>query len=105
VLLDGDDGATLIDTGHSVHAAQTVAQLRQRLGGKELRHVVNTSLHADPCGDHAAAQRGTGAGAGHRPARCAKTASAWSSPNGTVMAHATAWGRYPTRSTRRRCAA
>ncbi len=57
VLLDADDGATLIDTGHSVHAEQTVALLRQGLGGKALRHVVNTHLHSDHCGGNAAVQR------------------------------------------------
>ena len=57
VLLDADDGATLIDTGHSVHAEQTVALLRQWLGGKALRHVVNTHLHSDHCGGNAAVQR------------------------------------------------
>jgi glyoxylase-like metal-dependent hydrolase (beta-lactamase superfamily II) len=57
VLLDGNEGATLIDTGHSVHAAQTVSLLRQLLGGKALRHVVNTHLHSDHCGGNAAVQR------------------------------------------------
>jgi glyoxylase-like metal-dependent hydrolase (beta-lactamase superfamily II) len=57
VLLDDADGATLIDTGHSVHAEQTVALLRQLLGGKPLRHVVNTHLHSDHCGGNAAVQR------------------------------------------------
>jgi glyoxylase-like metal-dependent hydrolase (beta-lactamase superfamily II) len=57
VLLDGDDGATLIDSGHSVHAEQTVALLRQQLGGKPLRHLINTHLHSDHCGGNAAVQR------------------------------------------------
>ena len=57
VLLDGDDGATLIDSGHCVHAEQTVALLRQRLGGKPLRHLINTHLHSDHCGGNAAVQR------------------------------------------------
>ena len=57
VLLDDADGATLIDTGHSVHAEQTLALLRQLLGGTPLRHVVNTHLHSDHCGGNAAVQR------------------------------------------------
>jgi glyoxylase-like metal-dependent hydrolase (beta-lactamase superfamily II) len=57
VLLDDDDGATLIDTGHCVHAPQTVALLRQLLGGRPLRHVINTHLHSDHCGGNAAVQR------------------------------------------------
>jgi len=57
VLLDGVDGATLIDSGHCVHAEQTVALLRQRLAGTPLRHVVNTHLHSDHCGGNAALQR------------------------------------------------
>jgi glyoxylase-like metal-dependent hydrolase (beta-lactamase superfamily II) len=57
VLLDADDGATLIDSGHCVHAEQTVALLRHRLGGKPLRHRINTHLHSDHCGGNAALQR------------------------------------------------
>jgi glyoxylase-like metal-dependent hydrolase (beta-lactamase superfamily II) len=57
VLLDSDDGATLVDSGHCVHAQQTVALLRQLLGGKPLRHLVNTHLHSDHCGGNAAVQR------------------------------------------------
>ena len=57
VLLDGDDGATLIDSGHCVHAEQTVALLHQRLGGRPLRQLLNTHLHSDHCGGNAALQR------------------------------------------------
>jgi glyoxylase-like metal-dependent hydrolase (beta-lactamase superfamily II) len=57
VLLDGADGATLIDSGHCVHAEQTVALLRQCLAGAPLRHVVNTHLHSDHCGGNVALQR------------------------------------------------
>jgi glyoxylase-like metal-dependent hydrolase (beta-lactamase superfamily II) len=57
VLLDGDDGATLVDSGHCVHAEQTVALLRHLLGGKPLRHLINTHLHSDHCGGNAAVQR------------------------------------------------
>jgi glyoxylase-like metal-dependent hydrolase (beta-lactamase superfamily II) len=57
VLLDDDDGCTLIDSGHCVHAEQTVALLRQQLGQRRLRHLVNTHLHSDHCGGNAAVQR------------------------------------------------
>ena len=57
ILLDDGDGAALVDTGHSVHAAQTVALLRRRLGARPLRRVVNTHLHSDHCGGNAALQR------------------------------------------------
>lgn len=61
ILLDdhsgGERGATLIDTGHCVHAAQTVALLRSELGARPLRRIVNTHLHSDHCGGNAALQR------------------------------------------------
>ncbi|MBX3645303.1 MAG: MBL fold metallo-hydrolase [Rubrivivax sp.] len=57
ILLDDGDGATLVDTGHSVHAAQTVALLRALLGTRPLRGVLNTHLHSDHCGGNAALQR------------------------------------------------
>ncbi|MCU0965846.1 MAG: MBL fold metallo-hydrolase [Burkholderiaceae bacterium] len=57
VLLDSDDGATLVDSGHCVHAAQTVALLRQSLGDQPLRQLINTHLHSDHCGGNAAVQR------------------------------------------------
>lgn len=57
ILLDDGDGATLIDSGHCVHAPQTVALLRQRLGDRPLRRLINTHLHSDHCGGNAAVQR------------------------------------------------
>lgn len=57
VLLDSDDGATLIDSGHCVHAEQTVALLHQQLGTQPLRELINTHLHSDHCGGNAAIQR------------------------------------------------
>ena len=57
VLLDDGDGGVLIDSGHSVHAAQTVALLQQALGHRPLRRLLNTHLHSDHCGGNAALQR------------------------------------------------
>jgi len=56
ILLDDGDGATLVDSGHCVHAAQTVALLRQHLGARPLRRLINTHLHSDHCGGNAALQ-------------------------------------------------
>jgi glyoxylase-like metal-dependent hydrolase (beta-lactamase superfamily II) len=50
-------GATLVDSGHCVHAAQTLALLRRTLGGEPLAQVVNTHLHSDHCGGNATLQR------------------------------------------------
>jgi glyoxylase-like metal-dependent hydrolase (beta-lactamase superfamily II) len=61
ILLHGDsddEGATLVDSGHCVHAEQTVALVRHALpGAQTLRHIVNTHLHSDHCGGNAALQR------------------------------------------------
>jgi len=57
VLLDDGDGAALVDSGHCVHAPQTVALLRQLLGARPLRRLINTHLHSDHCGGNAALQR------------------------------------------------
>ena len=59
ILLHGSagEGAVLIDSSHTLHAAQTLALLRQALAGEALRQVVNTHLHSDHCGGNAALQR------------------------------------------------
>jgi glyoxylase-like metal-dependent hydrolase (beta-lactamase superfamily II) len=58
VLLDaGDAGAVLIDSSHTVHAAQTVDLLRRALRGRPLLKVINTHLHSDHCGGNATVQR------------------------------------------------
>ena len=57
ILLDDGDGAALVDSGHAVHAQQTVALLRQQLGTRPLRRLINTHLHSDHCGGNAALQR------------------------------------------------
>jgi glyoxylase-like metal-dependent hydrolase (beta-lactamase superfamily II) len=55
------EGTTVVDTGHSVHAAQTVALVAQALDGEPLSRIVNTHLHSDHCGGNAALQAVHGA--------------------------------------------
>ena len=57
----GEPGAVLVDTGHVVHAEQTVALVRHALRGEPLARIVNTHLHSDHCGGNAALQRAFGA--------------------------------------------
>lgn len=59
VLLHGapGEGATLVDTGHCNHAAQTLALVRHALGDEALARIVNTHLHSDHCGGNALLQR------------------------------------------------
>ncbi|WP_295641428.1 MBL fold metallo-hydrolase [uncultured Methylibium sp.] len=58
VLLHGapGQGATLVDSGHCTHAAQTVALVQRSLAGEPLERIVNTHLHSDHCGGNAALQ-------------------------------------------------
>ncbi len=60
LLHGGGDGAVLIDAGHVLHAAQTVALVGAALRHEPLARVVNTHLHADHCGGNAALQRALG---------------------------------------------
>lgn len=58
----GDEGgATLIDSGHVNHAAQTLALVRHALQGQPLARIVNTHLHSDHCGGNATLARAFGA--------------------------------------------
>lgn len=57
VLLDDGAVCALIDSGHSVHAEQTEALLRQALGDRPLQQLINTHLHSDHCGGNALLQR------------------------------------------------
>jgi glyoxylase-like metal-dependent hydrolase (beta-lactamase superfamily II) len=49
--------ATVVDTGFSGHAAQTLALLDHALAGEPLGRIVNTHLHSDHCGGNDALQR------------------------------------------------
>jgi glyoxylase-like metal-dependent hydrolase (beta-lactamase superfamily II) len=47
----------VVDTGFSVHAAQTLALVDHALAGQALGRIVNTHLHSDHCGGNHALQR------------------------------------------------
>jgi glyoxylase-like metal-dependent hydrolase (beta-lactamase superfamily II) len=58
---DGDEPATLIDSGHVAHAQQTLALVRHALRpAQTLTRIVNTHLHSDHCGGNATLQRAFG---------------------------------------------
>jgi glyoxylase-like metal-dependent hydrolase (beta-lactamase superfamily II) len=52
----GATPATVVDTGFSRHADQTLALIAHALGGEPLGRIVNTHLHSDHCGGNAALQ-------------------------------------------------
>jgi glyoxylase-like metal-dependent hydrolase (beta-lactamase superfamily II) len=54
---DGSTPATVVDTGFSGHAEQTLALVEHALAGEVLGRIVNTHLHSDHCGGNAALQR------------------------------------------------
>ena len=56
ILLDGPDGATLVDSGYASHSEQTVALVESALGPHPLAQLLNTHLHSDHCGGNAALQ-------------------------------------------------
>jgi glyoxylase-like metal-dependent hydrolase (beta-lactamase superfamily II) len=56
VLIASGGQASLVDTGYGTHAAQTVALVKQALGGRPLDLLLNTHLHSDHCGGNAALQ-------------------------------------------------
>jgi glyoxylase-like metal-dependent hydrolase (beta-lactamase superfamily II) len=56
ILFDGPEGTALVDSGYFSHATQTVALVRQALGGRPLDRLLNTHLHSDHCGGNAALQ-------------------------------------------------
>ena len=52
----GATPATVVDTGFSTHAVQTLALVDHALAGEPLGRIVNTHLHSDHCGGNAALQ-------------------------------------------------
>ncbi|MEP7282281.1 MAG: MBL fold metallo-hydrolase [Rubrivivax sp.] len=82
----GEAGAVLVDSGHALHAAQTVALVRQALataGGTPLARVLNTHLHSDHCGGNAALQQSFGVPVAVPPGEAA-AARAW---NEAALSH------------------
>jgi glyoxylase-like metal-dependent hydrolase (beta-lactamase superfamily II) len=59
VLFTGDSPA-LVDSGYVTHAPQTLALVRQALGGQSLERLFNTHLHSDHCGGNGALQAAYG---------------------------------------------
>jgi glyoxylase-like metal-dependent hydrolase (beta-lactamase superfamily II) len=57
ILMIGPDSTTLVDSGYSTHASQTLALIERHLGTKKLDLLVNTHLHSDHCGANAALQQ------------------------------------------------
>ena len=56
VVIRGEAGAALIDSGYWTHSAQTVALVEGAVQGLPLLTLVNTHLHSDHCGGNAAVQ-------------------------------------------------
>lgn len=61
LLFDGDDSATLIDTGYVVHSEQTLQLVVHALDGRKLARIINTHLHSDHCGGNALLKKTLGA--------------------------------------------
>lgn len=57
ILIRGEQGCALIDSGYSTHAAQTLSLAGTALQGRPLDLLLNTHLHSDHCGGNAALQQ------------------------------------------------
>lgn len=57
ILLQGQHGAALIDSGYGSHASQTTSMVGQALQQQPLSQLINTHLHSDHCGGNAALQQ------------------------------------------------
>lgn len=57
VLISGQAGCALVDSGYSTHSAQTLALVARALNGRPLDVLLNTHLHSDHCGGNAALQQ------------------------------------------------
>ncbi len=56
ILIQGEAGTALIDSGYCTHAPQTLALVQSALQGRGLDLLLNTHLHSDHCGGNAALQ-------------------------------------------------
>ncbi len=57
VVFCGDASTDIVDSGYSLHAAQTIALARHALGPRPLDRIFNTHAHADHMGGNAALRR------------------------------------------------
>ena len=56
ILITGESGNALIDSGYCTHAEQTLSLVDSVLQGRALDTLINTHLHSDHCGGNAALQ-------------------------------------------------
>lgn len=56
ILIEGQSGTALIDSGYGLHAPQTLALVQSALQSRPLDLLLNTHLHSDHCGGNAALQ-------------------------------------------------
>ena len=56
ILIQGEGGTALIDSGYCTHVDQTLALVDSALQGRPLDLLLNTHLHSDHCGGNAALQ-------------------------------------------------
>ena len=56
ILIRGQRGCALIDSGYATHARQTLTLVASALQGQPLDLLLNTHLHSDHCGGNAALQ-------------------------------------------------
>ena len=56
ILIQGQAGTALIDSGYCTHVPQTLALVQAALQGQALDLLLNTHLHSDHCGGNAALQ-------------------------------------------------
>ena len=56
ILITGESGTALIDSGYCTHAEQTLSLVEAALQGRPLDTLINTHLHSDHCGGNAALQ-------------------------------------------------
>ncbi len=77
ILIQGQHGSALIDSGYCTHAAQTLALVQSALQGRALDLLVNTHLHSDHCGGNAALQAAYPALQTHIPPGHAEYVRVW----------------------------
>lgn len=73
----GEHGAGIVDTGYVSHAPQTLSLVEALLGGKPLLQLVNTHLHSDHCGGNATLRRRWPKAVRHIPPGHAGFVSVW----------------------------